>query len=69
LNVANALGAALGAIVITAGFGYRAPSVVGAMLAALGLLIAWITQRRAQKIGLVIGADAVLERIDGPAEK
>ncbi|WP_404286909.1 MFS transporter [Glutamicibacter arilaitensis] len=64
LNVANALGAALGAIVITAGFGYRAPSVVGAGLAALGLLIAWITQIRAQKIGLVIGAAAVLERID-----
>ncbi|PRA00542.1 MFS transporter [Arthrobacter sp. MYb211] len=68
LNVANALGAALGAIVISAGLGYRAPSVVGAGLAALGLLIAWITQLRAQKLGLVIGAAAVLERVDAPEQ-
>ncbi|MGO2053920.1 MFS transporter [Glutamicibacter sp. BW80] len=69
LNVANALGAALGAIVISAGLGYRAPSVVGAGLAALGLLIAWITQLRAQKLGLVIGAAAALERVDAPEQR
>ncbi len=38
LNVANGLGAWLGSIVIAAGHGYRAPSLVGAGLAALGLL-------------------------------
>jgi DHA1 family inner membrane transport protein len=38
LNVANALGAWLGGLVIAAGFGYRAPSVVGAALAATGLV-------------------------------
>jgi DHA1 family inner membrane transport protein len=38
LNLANALGAWLGGLVIAAGLGYRAPSVVGAGLAALGLL-------------------------------
>jgi DHA1 family inner membrane transport protein len=38
LNVANALGAWFGGLVITAGFGYRAPSVVGAGLAAAGLV-------------------------------
>lgn len=59
LNVANAVGAALGAAVISAGFGYRAPSVVGAALAALGLLLAWITQLRAKRIGLLVGSEAL----------
>ncbi|MFT4188745.1 MAG: MFS transporter [Aeromicrobium sp.] len=39
LNVANGLGAWLGSIVIAAGQGYRAPSLVGAGLALGGLLI------------------------------
>jgi DHA1 family inner membrane transport protein len=38
LNLANALGAWLGGLVIAAGFGYRVPSVVGAGLAAAGLI-------------------------------
>jgi DHA1 family inner membrane transport protein len=38
LNLANALGAWLGGLVIAAGFGYRAPSAVGAGLAVAGLL-------------------------------
>ena len=38
LNAANALGAWLGGAVIAAGFGYRAPSAVGALLAAGGLV-------------------------------
>jgi DHA1 family inner membrane transport protein len=38
LNLANALGAWLGGLVIAAGFGYRAPSLVGAGLAVGGLL-------------------------------
>jgi MFS transporter, DHA1 family, inner membrane transport protein len=37
LNAANALGAWLGGLVIAAGYGYRAPSAVGAGLAVLGL--------------------------------
>jgi DHA1 family inner membrane transport protein len=37
LNLANALGAWLGGLVIAAGYGYRAPSVLGAVLAVLGL--------------------------------
>jgi DHA1 family inner membrane transport protein len=37
LNLANALGAWLGGLVIAAGFGYRAPSAVGAGLAVVGL--------------------------------
>ena len=36
LNLANALGAWLGGLVIAAGLGYRAPSVVGAGLAVGG---------------------------------
>ncbi|MBA0049246.1 MFS transporter [Mycobacterium sp. NPDC050853] len=37
LNIANAGGAWLGGLVITAGYGYRAPSLVGAALAVAGL--------------------------------
>ena len=39
LNIANGLGAFLGSIVIGAGYGYRAPSVVGVGLALGGLAI------------------------------
>lgn len=39
LNVANALGAWLGGVVIAAGYGYRAPSMVGAVLALGGVLV------------------------------
>jgi len=39
LNTANGLGAWLGAVVITAGHGYRAPSPVGAALALGGLVV------------------------------
>jgi MFS transporter, DHA1 family, inner membrane transport protein len=38
LNLANALGAWLGGLVIAAGLGFRAPSAVGAGLAAAGLV-------------------------------
>lgn len=38
LNLANALGAWLGGLVIAAGLGYRAPAAVGAGLAVAGLL-------------------------------
>ena len=38
LNLANALGAWVGGLVIAAGYGYRAPSAVGAGLAVAGLL-------------------------------
>lgn len=66
LNVANALGAALGAAVITAGFGYRSPAIVGAGLAALGLLLAWLTELRSRKLGLLIGAEAIAGGQSGP---
>jgi DHA1 family inner membrane transport protein len=39
LNIANGLGAWLGAVVLSAGYGYQAPSLVGAGLALLGLLV------------------------------
>ena len=39
LNLANALGAWVGGVVIAAGYGYTAPSWVGVGLAVLGLLI------------------------------
>ena len=40
MNIANSLGAALGSVVITAGFGYLAPARVGLVLAVLGLGLA-----------------------------
>ena len=40
LNTANALGAWLGSVVLAAGFGYGAPSLVGAGLAVLGVGVA-----------------------------
>jgi DHA1 family inner membrane transport protein len=39
LNVANALGAWLGGLVIAAGHGYRAPALVGAGLSVLGVAV------------------------------
>ncbi len=39
LNMANALGAWLGGLVIAAGYGYTAPSWVGAALSVVGLLV------------------------------
>lgn len=45
LNTANALGAWLGGLVIAAGYGYTAPSAVGAMLAVLGLSVLLIAVR------------------------
>ncbi|THI95662.1 MFS transporter [Nocardioides sp.] len=39
LNIANALGAWLGGVVIAAGYGYRAPALVGAALSTLGVLL------------------------------
>lgn len=52
-NAANALGAVLGAAVIDAGWGLRAPSYVGAVAAGVGVLIAvyviWLSRREAAR--------------------
>jgi DHA1 family inner membrane transport protein len=45
LNIANGLGAWLGALVIEQGHGYRAPSLVGAGLAVAGLLVFLVALR------------------------
>ena len=45
LNVANALGAYLGGLVLAAGYGYTAPAVVGAALAAAGLVVMLASRR------------------------
>lgn len=46
LNVANALGAWLGGVVIAAGYGYRAPALVGAVLSVLGVGILLLAAAR-----------------------
>ena len=48
-NVANALGASLGGIVIAMGFGYAATGYVGAALAAVGLVLFAISYRMESK--------------------
>jgi DHA1 family inner membrane transport protein len=45
LNIANALGAWLGGVVIAAGWGYRSPALVGLVLALVGLVILLISAR------------------------
>jgi DHA1 family inner membrane transport protein len=54
LNVGNALGAWVGGLVIAAGWGYRAPALVGVALALLGLgvlLLSAIVARRTAAAG------------------
>ena len=54
LNTANALGAWLGSMVLAAGWGYGAPSLVGAGLAVLGVGVAVLSavlERRARRLG------------------
>lgn len=45
LNVANALGAWLGGLVLAAGWGWRAPSLVGAGLSLAGLVVLFLSLR------------------------
>ncbi|WP_269857514.1 MFS transporter [Streptomyces sp. RPT161] len=45
INIANAGGAALGGVVIGAGFGYAAPSLAGAVMALAGLGLALVSGR------------------------
>jgi DHA1 family inner membrane transport protein len=53
LNVANALGAWLGGLVIAAGWGYRAPAVVGAALCVLGLgALLWSAKLHRRDLGV-----------------
>jgi DHA1 family inner membrane transport protein len=63
LNLANALGAWLGGVVIAAGYGYRAPGFVGAGLSLLGLvvLLASATLHR-RTTAQSVGANSVASR-------
>jgi DHA1 family inner membrane transport protein len=61
LNLANALGAWLGSLVLAAGLGYEWPSRIGAVLAVLGLGIAlWSValERRSSRARAVDAVDA-----------
>ncbi|MEV6410573.1 MFS transporter [Kribbella sp. NPDC051718] len=51
LNVANALGAWLGSVVLSAGYGYEWPSRVGAVLAVAGLVLALVSGRMDRQRG------------------
>ena len=70
LNLANALGAWLGGLVIAGGLGYRAPSVVGAGLAVAGLVplaVSGALRRRHRAAPVVAGRTAVDVRERVPA--
>ncbi|MEE4022414.1 MFS transporter [Gordonia sp. PKS22-38] len=65
LNIANAAGAWLGGLVIAAGYGYRAPSLLGAGLALAGIVVLFVAlaaarSRRGQST--VGGVATVLDR-------
>jgi MFS transporter, DHA1 family, inner membrane transport protein len=46
LNIGNAMGAWLGGLVIAAGWGYRAPALVGVLLAVAGVGILLLSARQ-----------------------
>jgi MFS transporter, DHA1 family, inner membrane transport protein len=48
-NIANAIGAALGALVISQGLGYTAPMWVGAVLALVGAVLAVLARAAARR--------------------
>ncbi len=69
LNTANALGAWLGSIVLAAGWGYGAPSLVGAGLAVLGVGVAVLSavlERRSRAVAH--GSDRQVDRAAVSAE-
>jgi DHA1 family inner membrane transport protein len=51
-NIANSLGAYLGGLAISAGFGYGSPNAVAAMLVAIGLVLAAAAQRVERRGGV-----------------
>jgi MFS transporter, DHA1 family, inner membrane transport protein len=56
-NLGNALGAALGGLVISQGLGYAAVPLVGAALAAAGLVLVWLG--KAGRNGASVGTSSV----------
>ncbi|WP_395696181.1 MFS transporter [Nocardioides sp.] len=58
LNIANALGAWLGGLVIAAGYGYRSPALVGAALSVLGVVVLLWSATLHRRSGQVAAAAA-----------
>src|SRR4051794_12089263 len=70
LNLANALGAWLGGLVIAGGLGYRAPSVVGVGLAAAGLVplaASAVLRRRTRRVASPVGEPALTRTVTDSA--
>ncbi len=55
LNIGNALGAWLGGLVIAAGWGYRAPALVGVVLALAGLGVLLLSAVSARRTAVRVG--------------
>ena len=62
LNVANALGAWLGSVVLSAGLGYEWPSRVGAALAVAGLVLALISGLMDRRTGASPAVESYSQR-------
>jgi MFS transporter, DHA1 family, inner membrane transport protein len=56
LNIGNALGAWIGGLVIAAGWGYRAPALVGVGLALAGLAVLLLSATVARRTAVTAGA-------------
>jgi len=59
-NLGNAIGAVLGGAALTAGWGYPAIPLVGALMAALGLVMIVTMSLRAKRRALVVNGDGLV---------
>src|SRR6195952_2195954 len=69
LNVANALGAWLGGIVIAAGFGYPSTALVGAALAVAGLVVVTVAHAMDRRSSVSPSGSAASDYPDGSPER
>ncbi|WP_210479141.1 MFS transporter [Naasia sp. SYSU D00948] len=64
LNVANALGAAIGGATVAAGLGYRAPIAVGVVMASIGLVLALASFALERRADRRLDAELAQQRVD-----
>lgn len=62
-NIANALGAFLGGVPINQGYGYTSPALVGAVMAALGIVISLCYIQRSKKQPAVAAKEVLEEAV------
>jgi MFS transporter, DHA1 family, inner membrane transport protein len=65
LNIGNALGAWVGGLVIAAGWGYRAPALVGVVLALAGLAVLLLSATVARRTAITAGTSRAARQSPG----